>query len=123
MDSRWLVAPLGVGLVGLMMVGKYDAVVGVLRYLLLGFLAFAVAALLAHPDWSRLAISSLIPRLSLRGDVIGGGLALLGTALTSYVYVWETIERESKNRSIPVSGAAGWPGRGSVPSSVRCLLR
>jgi Mn2+/Fe2+ NRAMP family transporter len=48
---------------------------------------------LAHPAWSRLAICSLIPRLSLDRDVIGGRLALLGTALTSYVYVWETIER------------------------------
>ena len=92
-DSRWLVAPLGLALVGLLLVGKYDEVVAVLRYLLLGFLAFAVAAVLAHPDWSRLALSSLIPRLSLDRDVIGGGLALLGTALTSYVYVWETIER------------------------------
>ncbi len=92
-DSRWLVAPLGLALIGLLLVGKYDEVVGVLRYLLLGFLAFAVAAYLAHPDWSRLLRSSLIPTLSLRRDVVAGGLALLGTTLTSYVYVWETIER------------------------------
>ncbi len=92
-DSRWLVAPLGLALIGLLLVGKYDEVVGVLRYLLLGFLAFAAAAYLAHPDWSRLLRSSLIPTLSLRRDVVAGGLALLGTALTSYVYVWETIER------------------------------
>src|SRR6516165_9894381 len=92
-DSRWLVLPLGLGLIGLLLVGKYDEVVGVLRYLLLGFLAFAVAAYLAHPDWSLLARSSLIPTLSLRRDVVAGGLAMLGTTLTSYVYVWETIER------------------------------
>jgi Mn2+/Fe2+ NRAMP family transporter len=92
-DSRWLVAPLGLGLVGLLLIGKYDAVVAVLRYLLLGFLAFAVAAVLAHPDWSRLAVSSVIPSLSLNRNLIGGSLALIGTALTSYVYVWETIQR------------------------------
>jgi len=92
-DSRWLVLPLGLGLIGLLLVGKYDEVVGVLRYLLLGFLAFAVAAYLAHPDWSLLVRSSLIPTLSLRRDVLAGGLALLGSTLTSYVYVWETIER------------------------------
>jgi Mn2+/Fe2+ NRAMP family transporter len=92
-DSRWLVLPLGLGLIGLLLVGKYDKVVGALRYLLVGFLAFAVAAYLAHPDWSLLVRSSLIPTLSLRRDVLAGGLALLGTTLTSYVYVWETIER------------------------------
>jgi Mn2+/Fe2+ NRAMP family transporter len=92
-DSRWLVVPLGLGLVGLLLFGKYDAVVAVMRYLLLGFLAFGVAAVLARPDWSVLLRSSLVPTLSLHGDVIGGGLALLGTTLTSYVYVWETVGR------------------------------
>jgi Mn2+/Fe2+ NRAMP family transporter len=92
-DSRWLVAPLGLGLIGLLLVGRYDEVVGVLRYLLLGFLAFAAAAYLAHPDWPQVIRSSLIPTLSLRHDVVAGALALLGTTLTSYVYVWETIER------------------------------
>jgi Mn2+/Fe2+ NRAMP family transporter len=92
-DSRWLVVPLGLALVGLLLVGKYRQVVGVLRYLLLGFLAFGVAAFLAHPDWSRVLRSSLVPTLSLHRDVVAGGLALLGTTLTSYVYVWETIGR------------------------------
>lgn len=52
--SRWLVVPLGLALVGLLLVGKYDEVVAVLRYLLVGFLAFGAAVVLAHPDWSRL---------------------------------------------------------------------
>src|SRR5262249_44274481 len=39
-DARWLVLPLGLGLVGLLLVGKYDEVVAVLRFLLLGFFAF-----------------------------------------------------------------------------------
>jgi Mn2+/Fe2+ NRAMP family transporter len=106
-DPRWLVAPLGLALVGLLLVGNYDAVVAVLRYLLLGFLAFAVAAVLAHPDWSRLAICSLIPTLSLHRDIIGGGLALLGTALTSYVYLWETIERGVEEPPDPTTGGRG----------------
>ncbi len=92
-DARWLVAPLGLALVALLLIGKYDEVVGVLRHLLLGFVAFAAAAVMAHPDWSRLLRSSLVPTLSLRRDVLAGALALLGTTLTSYVYVWETIER------------------------------
>jgi Mn2+/Fe2+ NRAMP family transporter len=92
-DARWLVLPLGLGLVGLLLVGKYDEVVAVLRFLLLGFFAFAAAAFLAHPDWSRLVTSSLVPTLSMHHEALGGALALLGTTLTSYVYVWETIQR------------------------------
>jgi Mn2+/Fe2+ NRAMP family transporter len=92
-DSRWLVAPLGAAVAGLLLAGKYGQVVAVLRYLMLGFAAFGAAAVLAHPDWPRLLQASLVPALSLRRDQVTGGLALLGTTLTSYVYVWETIGR------------------------------
>jgi Mn2+/Fe2+ NRAMP family transporter len=92
-DSRWLGVPLGVVLVGLLLAGKYAQVVTVLRYLMLGFAAFGASAVLAHPDWPALLHASLVPELSLRSGEAAGGLALLGTTLTSYVYVWETIGR------------------------------
>lgn len=95
-DPRWLVAPLGLALLGLLVIGRYDEVVAVLRYALLGFLAFGVAAVLARPDSSQLLRSSLVPTLSLSRDAVAGSLALLGTTLTSYVYVWETVSRGSE---------------------------
>ena len=91
--ARWLVVPLGLALVGLLVIGKYDEVVAVLRYLLLGLLAFGVTAVLARPDWSRVLSASLVPTLSLNRDAVTGGAALLGTTLTGYVYVWETVSR------------------------------
>jgi Mn2+/Fe2+ NRAMP family transporter len=110
-DPRLLVVPLGLVLVGLLLVGKYDEVVAVLRYALLGFLTFGAAAILARPDWSGLLKASLFPSLSLRRDAVVGGLALLGTTLTSYVYVWETVSRGSEQShdespgEAPLSGA------------------
>src|SRR5271166_7106121 len=53
-DPRWLVVPLGAALLGLLVIGRYDEVVAVLRYVLLGFLAFGAAAALARPNWSQL---------------------------------------------------------------------
>jgi Mn2+/Fe2+ NRAMP family transporter len=106
-DSRWLVAPLGLALAGLLLAGKYGQVVAVLRYLMLGFAAFGAAAVLAHPDWPRLLQASLIPALSLSRDQVAGGLALLGTTLTSYVYVWETIGRGVEE---PADGTADGGG-------------
>jgi len=86
-DSRWLVVPLGAAVAGLLLAGKYGQVVAVLRYLMLGFAAFGAAAVLAHPDWPRLLEASVVPALSLRPEEVTGGLALLGTTLTSYVYL------------------------------------
>jgi Mn2+/Fe2+ NRAMP family transporter len=91
--SRWIIAPLGLALVGLQVIGKYDAVVAVLRYLLIGFLAFGAAAILAKPDWFQVLKGSFRPITTLRPDELAGALALLGTTLTAYVYVWETITR------------------------------
>ena len=106
-DSRWLVVPLGAAVAGLLLAGRYGQVVAVLRYLMLGFAAFGAAAVLAHPDWPRLLEASLVPALSLRRDEVTGGLALLGTTLTSYVYMWETIGRGVEE---PPDGTAGSGG-------------
>jgi Mn2+/Fe2+ NRAMP family transporter len=92
-DPRWMVLPLGLAVTGLLLTGNYDKVVAALRYLLLGFAAFAAAAVLAHPDWPEVARATLAPALSLHGAELASGLALLGTTMTSYVFVWETIER------------------------------
>ena len=117
-DSRWLVVPLGLALVGLLLVGKYDEVVAVSRYLVVGFLAFGAAVILAHPDWSRLLGASLVPMLSLRQGA-AGALALLGTTLTSYVYVWETVSRGSRRSHLTTAQITkGLRGRGSAPSPV-----
>jgi Mn2+/Fe2+ NRAMP family transporter len=97
-DPRWLVAPLGAALAGLLLAGRYAHVLAVLRYLMLGFLVFGVAAVLARPDWPRLLEGSLVPTLSFRSYAVSGSLALLGTTLTSYVYVWETIGRGVEGR-------------------------
>jgi Mn2+/Fe2+ NRAMP family transporter len=91
--SGWLILPLGLALTGLLLIGRYDEVVTVLRYLLIGFLAFGAAAVLARPDWSQVIRGTLVPVMTLQPRALAGALALLGTTLTSYVYFWETIER------------------------------
>ena len=120
-DSRWLVVPLAAALAGLLLAGKYGQVVAVLRYLLLGFLAFGAAAILAHPDWPRLLQASLVPALSLRPSEMAGGLALLGTTLTSYVYVWETVGRgveEQPPGGAPEGGGLARARAGAVIGAV-----
>jgi Mn2+/Fe2+ NRAMP family transporter len=92
-DWRWFVLPLGVFLVALLLIGSYDEVVMVLRYTLLGFLAYTVAAFVARPDWTQVLRGSLIPSWSLNRAYVAGALSLVGTTLTSYVYIWQGIEQ------------------------------
>ncbi|MCW2632401.1 MAG: hypothetical protein JWR88_1363 [Pseudonocardia sp.] len=91
-DPTWLLVFLAVGVVGLLLLGSYHRVEQVLKYVLLCLLAYPVAAVLAHPDWGQVLHDTLFPRLSTDPDVVYGALALLGTTITGYVYVWQTIQ-------------------------------
>jgi Mn2+/Fe2+ NRAMP family transporter len=62
---------------------------------------------------------SLIPTLSLRPAVLGGTLALLGTTLTSYVYLWETISTGAESPpGQPAAGALAQSRAGAVIGAV-----
>ena len=91
MDWRWFVLPLSLALLALLMFGRYRRVERALKYLLLGLLAYAAAAVLAHPDWGAIARGSLVPHFQWTSEYTADALSLLGTTLTSYVYVWQTI--------------------------------
>ncbi|MBV8724536.1 MAG: divalent metal cation transporter, partial [Candidatus Eremiobacteraeota bacterium] len=56
------------------------------------FLTYVGAAFLARPNWADVLRGSFVPHFDLRPETVAGALALLGTTLTAYAYVWETIE-------------------------------
>jgi len=70
--------------------GSYTALERVLRYVLLIFLAYVVTAFLARPDWGQVLQATVVPHFNFSSAYVQGALALLGTTLTSYAYVWET---------------------------------
>ncbi|MBI4492731.1 MAG: Nramp family divalent metal transporter [Chloroflexi bacterium] len=98
LEWRWFVLPFALVVAALLLFGSYDEVQHVLRYVLVIFVAYVAAALLARPDWGEVARSTLVPRFEWSPDYVRGALALLGTTLTSYVYFWETIEEREERR-------------------------
>jgi Mn2+/Fe2+ NRAMP family transporter len=89
----WFIVPLAVLVVGLLFRNGYDEVERVLRYVLLCLLAYAVAVVLARPHWTAVARGTLVPGLRLDHDHVAGALALLGTTVTTYMYLWQTVEQ------------------------------
>jgi Mn2+/Fe2+ NRAMP family transporter len=89
----WFMLPLAAVLVLLLFCNGYDEVERVLRYVLLCLLAYAAAAVLARPHWAAVARGTLVPALRLDHDHIAGALALLGTTVTAYMYLWQSIEQ------------------------------
>jgi len=91
-NYRWWLIPFAAGMLTVLIVGKYKQIERVLRYLALLFLTYFASVILARPDWHAVLVASFVPRFNLEPATVSGAIALLGTTLTAYAYVWETIE-------------------------------
>jgi Mn2+/Fe2+ NRAMP family transporter len=91
-DYRWWILPIGIGSLAMLMFSNYEKVKRFLIWIPLVFLAYPISAVLAHPDWRAVLAGSLVPHFAFTQDYTSGAIALLGTTLTSYAYVWQTIE-------------------------------
>jgi Mn2+/Fe2+ NRAMP family transporter len=99
LDWRWFVLPLSLVLLIVLMLGRYHHVERAMKFLLLCLLAYAAAAVFAHPNWGAIVHGTLIPHVRLSGPYIADIVSLLGTTLTSYVYVWQTIAQVERRHS------------------------
>jgi Mn2+/Fe2+ NRAMP family transporter len=90
-QNNWLLPLFGGATLALVVWGTFDEVERVLKYALLILLAYPICAVLAHPDW-RQVLRDSVPHLSANSDYITGAVAILGTAITGYVYVWQTVQ-------------------------------
>ncbi|GAC1499070.1 MAG: divalent metal cation transporter [Vulcanimicrobiaceae bacterium] len=91
-DYRVWALPLGAASVAMLIVGSYERIKRVLVVFPLIFLCYPIAAILAHPDWHAVLRDSFVPHFRHTADYAAGAIALLGTTLTSYAYVWQTVE-------------------------------
>lgn len=87
----WIV-PMAIAVTAMLVFGSYKRIERVLIFIPLIFLSYIAAAIAVHPDWRQVALHTFIPHLEATQEYITGAIALLGTTLTSYVYVWESIE-------------------------------
>jgi Mn2+/Fe2+ NRAMP family transporter len=90
---HWFVPPFAVAVATFLVWGTYAALQRTLRWVLLIFGAYVLTAFLARPQWGAVLLHTVVPHLDLGSPAyVAGAIALLGTTLTSYAYVWETIE-------------------------------
>ncbi|HKU68992.1 MAG TPA: NRAMP family divalent metal transporter [Candidatus Baltobacteraceae bacterium] len=91
-DYRWFIVPLAAATAATLTFANYHAVRRFLIYIPLVFLSYVAAAFMAHPQWRAVLYDTFVPHFSFDRTFTAGVIALLGTTLTAYAYVWETIE-------------------------------
>jgi Mn2+/Fe2+ NRAMP family transporter len=81
------------GIIGWLLISqRYVRIERVLALLPFIFLAYGASAILAKADWGLVARAIVLPQFHFNAAFVSAALALLGTTLTAYVYMWESVE-------------------------------
>ena len=80
---------LGAGLLALTVYARYATFARYLKWLTLVLFAYAIAAVLARPDWRASLAASLVPAWRLDRPYVEALLAILGTTISPYLFFWQ----------------------------------
>lgn len=86
----WIAAAVAIVLLCLQILGSYEFIRTVFRWLALALLAYIAAAFLARPDPAAMLAGTLIPHVEFSRDFLSIVVAIIGTSLSAYIYTWES---------------------------------
>lgn len=86
----WIAAAVAIVLLCLQILGSYEFIRTVFRWLALALLAYIAAAFLARPDPAAVLAGTLIPHVEFSRDFLSIVVAIIGTSLSAYIYTWES---------------------------------
>jgi Mn2+/Fe2+ NRAMP family transporter len=88
--SRYLAVPLAaLGIWAIVIFGSYRYAERVFLLLTITFLAYPIALILGHPDWSSVLTNSVWPHFTASHDFVILAVALIGTTITPYMQLYQ----------------------------------
>ena len=104
-------------IVALQLWASYRAIARVFTVLTLFLLAYIGAAFLARPDWGAVLHATFRPALRLDAGFLTTLVAILGTAISPYLFFWQANQEVEEDRSR--GRGCGTPGGRTTPAEVR----
>lgn len=102
---RFVIVPVSAALLWLLILrGSYRRVEGVFLVFTFVFLAYPIAAVLAHPDWGEVMRHMVAPHVSLRSGYLFVVIATIGTTITPYMQLYlqsATAEKANASADVP----------------------
>jgi NRAMP (natural resistance-associated macrophage protein)-like metal ion transporter len=84
-----LVAPIAIVIVTVQILGSYELIVRIFKWLTLTLFAYIVSAFLARPNWGEVLKATLIPTLRFDNLYLMTVVAIFGTTITPYLFFWQ----------------------------------
>lgn len=81
-----------IGVVLLIVFAKYWSMRRVLKWLTLLLFVYVVSAIAARPDWAGVLRDTLIPHVQWNRDFATMWIAVFGTTISPYVFIWQSAE-------------------------------
>ena len=78
---------------------SYRLISNVFRFLSLALLAYVASMFLAHPDWTAIARAVVHPAISLDRNSLSILVAMIGTALSAYLFTWQSNEEVEEKKA------------------------
>jgi NRAMP (natural resistance-associated macrophage protein)-like metal ion transporter len=85
-------------IIALLFLTSYSAMARVLKWLTLVLFAYVITGFLAHPDWSQVLRSTLIPRIEWNRAFMSVLVGILGTTISPYLFFWQAAEEVEEDR-------------------------
>lgn len=80
---------------------SYTAFSRIVKWLCLSLLAYVATAFLAHPDWAAVMRGIVFPHLQWNARWMLTALAVLGTTITPYLFIWQSSMSVEERASHP----------------------
>jgi NRAMP (natural resistance-associated macrophage protein)-like metal ion transporter len=94
----------GAVITALVIVGSFDKIARVFKYLCLSLLTYLVVLVVAKVPWSTVAMNTFVPHVQLNGAYLGLLVAVLGTTISPYLFFWQTAHRVEELEAAPEGG-------------------
>ncbi|MFZ6707652.1 NRAMP family divalent metal transporter [Undibacterium sp. TC9W] len=80
---------------------SYQRYVRFLKWLTMALLAYVATVFVVHTPWADVAISAIMPQLSLKKEYITTVVALFGTTISPYLFFWQASQEVEEMRADP----------------------
>ena len=114
------VVPVGLGIVAIQVLGSYQLIARVFKWLALALLAYLATALFTHPDVGKVLAGTAIPTIRLDPGYIGMLVALLGTTISPYLFFWQA--SQEVDEQIQMGRRRLWQRQGANSREMRFAL-
>jgi Mn2+/Fe2+ NRAMP family transporter len=118
---QWITIPVALTILALQIWGSYTLIRNIFRWLSLSLLAYVGSAFLARPELLPTLRGTFVPTLHFDGEFLSILVAIIGTALSAYIYTWQS--NEEVEEQIAQGRTHLWQRRGATRSELKRTRR